>query len=304
MKIYRQIIKFLVPYSNWLGHLLVLLFLSNFLFVQLIECCVIFGTEQLEESLCKAKVCANYGRCKIDEKGFYAKCVCPTDCSGEGNDLEDLTSNVVNMPASISAAVLRQSRTEKLSGGGGGKALKKKRLNPKYKGSALSSAMASTNELFNHMVCGSNGQDYKSFCELKKHSCRQNRDNKIFYFGKCSKNIFILLLLFHLQKKLFSRFINSNRNFSMRTTPILSDCYFYKEIRANPNKNLGNPNKNLGNPNKNLGNPNKNYNHENKVFIPCKHFFVVIRHFKRFRWGSVTMQSILCKNIQTKRSYS
>jgi hypothetical protein len=185
MKIFRQIIKFLVPNSNWLGHLLVLLFMSNFLLGHLINCCVIFGTEQLEESLCKAKVCPNYGRCKIDENGFYAKCVCPTDCSTDTNDLDDLTNNVVNLPPSISVTSFRQSREEPPSD----KKLKIKKINSKHKDSPLSSAVASTNELFNHMVCGSNGQDYKNFCELKKHSCRQNRDNKVFYFGKCSKFI-------------------------------------------------------------------------------------------------------------------
>jgi hypothetical protein len=198
MKIYRQIIKFLAPCSiNGPGHLFMLLFtLLSLLRVDLlIECCVIFGTEQLEESLCKTKVCPNYGRCKIDENGFFAKCVCPTECSAGGSDASsadidyDLANSVVNLPPSISLNSLRSNRNNK------NEKKKKKRLNIKYASSLslysdTSQPVADAHELFKHTVCGSNGQDYKNFCELKKHSCRQNRENKIFYFGKCSKLIY------------------------------------------------------------------------------------------------------------------
>jgi hypothetical protein len=177
MKIYRKIIKFLAPERP--NDLFVLYFLTLGLVLEWhnVHCCVIFGTEQLEESLCKTKVCANYGRCKIDENGFFAKCVCPTDCSTDSpSDVDyDLAHSVVNLPASIASAVRN---------GAGGKTLKKKkRLN----GGKGGGSVAAVSELFNQVVCGSNGQDYKNFCELKKHSCRQNRESKIFYFGKCSK---------------------------------------------------------------------------------------------------------------------
>lgn len=35
-------------------------------------------------------------------------------------------------------------------------------------------------------VCGTDGKDYSNFCELKKHSCKNNREIKIAYFGKCN----------------------------------------------------------------------------------------------------------------------
>ncbi|CAF0717274.1 unnamed protein product [Brachionus calyciflorus] len=40
--------------------------------------------------------------------------------------------------------------------------------------------------LLNRIICGSDGNDYENFCELKKFSCKMNREIKIAYFGKCN----------------------------------------------------------------------------------------------------------------------
>lgn len=40
--------------------------------------------------------------------------------------------------------------------------------------------------LLNGVICGSDGNDYESFCDLKKYSCRSNKEVKLSYFGKCN----------------------------------------------------------------------------------------------------------------------
>lgn len=120
-----------------------------------INSCIVIGPEQLEQSLCKSKVCPNYGKCKIDENEFYAKCVCPDEC-----DITDFTSAPQMFMINDDTNSLNYKSREVLA-----------------------------NELFSQTVCGSDGRDYENFCELKKESCRLNREIKIFYFGKCSKII-------------------------------------------------------------------------------------------------------------------
>lgn len=155
----------------------------------LIQSCVIYDTEQLESSLCKNKVCGNYGTCKIDENGFYAKCVCPSECSLSEMVDNDLSKNVINIPPAISARMAKsdnkissRSYDDQIVFGVGRKSImtvqtsKQKRRNQNNQ----------VYELFNQVVCGSNGIDYRNFCELKKHSCKQNKQVKIYYFGKCS----------------------------------------------------------------------------------------------------------------------
>ena len=36
-------------------------------------------------------------------------------------------------------------------------------------------------------VCGTNGKDYRNFCDLQKESCDENNEIKIAYLGKCGK---------------------------------------------------------------------------------------------------------------------
>jgi hypothetical protein len=153
-------------------------FVLQFLFVnnkiQSINCCVIYGTGQLEQSLCKSKTCPNYSVCKIDENGFYAKCVCPTECDvAVGLDnvdalLDELKAHSVHLPAKVLR--LRHYYSKK----------KKKRVN----------ANLAQELINNHVVCGTNGLDYRNFCELKKHSCRSGREIQLFHYGKCSKIFF------------------------------------------------------------------------------------------------------------------
>ena len=52
-----------------------LLFISVFLLTNkygIVYNCIVYGTEQLEQNLCKSKVCPNYGKCKIDEAIWIA----------------------------------------------------------------------------------------------------------------------------------------------------------------------------------------------------------------------------------------
>ena len=136
-----------------------LLFISVFLLTNkygIVYNCIVYGTEQLEQNLCKSKVCPNYGKCKIDEVNFFAKCVCPSEC-----DLNDLNSSPQMFMIKDEDDKPRQKTKEII-----------------------------TNELFSQTVCGNDGRDYTNFCELKKESCESNKEIKIFYFGKCSMNKF------------------------------------------------------------------------------------------------------------------
>lgn len=159
-----------------------LLLVISLINVSFIQTCIVYGTEQLEESLCKSKSCPFYAKCKLDEHSFVAKCVCPEEC-------DELL--ITNEMASIRAAASSQlfmigasSNTNTNSGGDEDEAARNQQLvSMKSKEEIMSS-------LFGKTVCGSDGIDYESFCELKKESCRSSRDIKIFYFGKCSKYLF------------------------------------------------------------------------------------------------------------------
>ena len=98
--------------------------------------------------------------------------------------MTELNTNVVHMPVQLGAgrntAPARTGRNQNKFG-------KKKRLNHLRGRDRHENLLAATSELLNHLVCATNGQNYKNFCELKKASCHQNREMKIFYFGKCSK---------------------------------------------------------------------------------------------------------------------
>ncbi len=48
--------------------------------INVIKSCIVLGTEQLEQTLCKSKICPYYGKCVIDENGFFPKCVCTNEC--------------------------------------------------------------------------------------------------------------------------------------------------------------------------------------------------------------------------------
>ena len=119
--------------NNWLRLLINLLFLTT----RFGDCCIIIGTEQLEQNLCKTKVCSNYGKCRIDESRLVPECVCPVDCE------ED---DFVSM---------------------------------------LSDWLKHVNLTRDELVCGSDGKDYKDFCQLRKMSCEQNKEIKIVHVGNC-----------------------------------------------------------------------------------------------------------------------
>ena len=105
-------------------------------------CCIVFGPEQLEMNLCRNKVCPNYGRCKIDENGFFAKCYCPKECD------EATDAHVVSITSDENVSV---------------------------------------DQMIDTTVCGTDGRDYKSSCELQRESCLQNREVRVAFQGKCSK---------------------------------------------------------------------------------------------------------------------
>ena len=65
---------------------LFLLLLVLFICFQPKFLCFVINPEQLEQTLCKSKACPYYGKCVLDDNGFFTKCVCPSEC--ETNDLE------------------------------------------------------------------------------------------------------------------------------------------------------------------------------------------------------------------------
>lgn len=156
-----------------------------------VKTCIVYGTEQLEESLCKSKMCSFYSKCKLDEHSFVAKCICPDDCG----DIEELTS-IKN--AVIAAAA---SQLYMITGSTLGQTFEISGLDRPF--SLTKSREDILRSLFGKTVCGSDGKDYENFCELKKESCRSSRDIKIFYFGKCS-NYFIYLFLYDILDLIFN----------------------------------------------------------------------------------------------------
>lgn len=159
--------------------------------------CIVYGTEQLESNLCKSKTCPFYGKCKLDEQSFIAKCVCQDECT----EIEEI-SNIKNAAVAAAASQLfmiagtMSEHGETISSNdyeaniSGRSTL----AIPKTRQKIISS-------LFNHTVCGTDGLDYENFCELKKESCRSSRDIKIFYFGKCSNYLNnYLFLIFRLKR--------------------------------------------------------------------------------------------------------
>lgn len=161
-----------------------LLFLISHLFGTVFTC-IVYGTEQLEDSLCKSKACPFYAKCKLDEHSFVAKCVCPDECSGFGE-----LSNIKN--AAVSAAA---SQLLMIAGSAAGSTNAGSDYEVSTFGRAGFNATKKRediiNSLFGKTVCGSDGIDYESFCDLKKESCRTSREIKIFYFGKCSNFFFL-----------------------------------------------------------------------------------------------------------------
>lgn len=152
----------------------ILIILANL--TNLILNCIVYGTEQLEESLCKTKSCPFYGKCKIDEHGFVAKCICPNEC-----DLSDLTSGGASQLFMIGDYEINNNQHQAIGN----------------IAAAVKSKEEITSSLFGQTVCGSDGFNYKSYCDLKKESCKSSREIKIFYFGKCSKFILNILLSIH-----------------------------------------------------------------------------------------------------------
>lgn len=53
-----------------------------------LHACVIIGTDQLEQNLCRKKICPNYSRCKVDEKKLFTQCVCSNEC--DERDIESM----------------------------------------------------------------------------------------------------------------------------------------------------------------------------------------------------------------------
>ena len=105
-------------------------------------------------------MCPNYSKGVIDENGFFAKCICPSECdySPSSNQLDSYGSY------NRKETKLRADK-ESIS-----------------------------NELFSQTICGNDGKNYNNFCELKQQSCLQNKEIKIFYFGKCSKQFMTIFV--------------------------------------------------------------------------------------------------------------
>ena len=137
--------------SNWTRLLINLLFLTT----RFGDCCIIIGTEQLEQNLCKTKVCSNYGKCRIDESRLVPECVCPAECEAD---------DFVGM---------------------------------------LSDWLKHANLTRDELVCGSDGKDYKDFCQLRKMSCQQNKEIKIVHVGNCGLLKYIYLDIFFVNSKRF-----------------------------------------------------------------------------------------------------
>jgi hypothetical protein len=143
----------------------------------LVNCCIFYGKEQLELNLCRSKKCPFYGKCKIDEINFTAKCVCPINCDEDEKVSLAMTSDHQDVNTDPNMASLSSNENWY------------KRRHRKDADAAASIV----NNAFKQSICGTDGQDYANYCHLKKQSCLQNKQVKIFYFGKCSK---ILIFIF------------------------------------------------------------------------------------------------------------
>ena len=69
-------------------------------------------------------------------------------------------------------------------------------------------------------VCGSDGKDYVNQCEMRRAACREMKDVRVKYFGKCGKILFSLLFTFTFSScYIFSQFLT----FGIKTkvTPFL-----------------------------------------------------------------------------------
>lgn len=149
----------------------VLCFLNNFY----LYLSIVILPEQLERNLCRSKVCPNYGKCVIDENNFFAKCICPSECDHTDN------SHNINYGAKSTNRYFNKRFFNHQEN-----SLDKKDTKSKHHDKESIS-----NELFSQTICGNDGKNYKSFCDLKQQSCLQNKEIKIFYFGKCSNKKFL-----------------------------------------------------------------------------------------------------------------
>jgi hypothetical protein len=125
-----------------------ILFLS--MCIHFINCCIVIGSEHLEQTLCKSKICPYYGKCVIDENGFFPKCVCPIEC-----DLSEFNIDYNS--------------------------------HHKRQNELVQTELIISKDL---KICGNDGIDYKSICDLKKQSCNLQKDIRIHYLGSCGNSIF------------------------------------------------------------------------------------------------------------------
>ncbi len=132
-----------------------ILFLSNCIYF--INCCIVIGSEHLEQTLCKSKLCPYYGKCVIDENGFFPKCVCSNEC-----DLSEFNIN----------------------------------YNPQYKrqNDMIQNELVISQDI---KICGNDGNDYKNICELKKQSCNHQKDIRIHFLGGCGNLLVSDVKQFH-----------------------------------------------------------------------------------------------------------
>jgi hypothetical protein len=153
----QHINQYITPYRTGMGY-----------------CCVIsMHLEQLEKNLCKTKVCHNYAKCIVEEQnGFVTKCVCPNEC-------EEEEQSVIN-----TIEFYQQTRNKNYTFNSNRQQARKQRQRQEWQREHRGLATSSR-----RVVCGSDGRDYVSFCELKKQSCIRNKEIRVVYMGKCSKLI-------------------------------------------------------------------------------------------------------------------
>ncbi len=103
--------------------------------------CILVSKQEIEQRLCKMeKPCPYYSKCEIDQVSFYPKCACRDECNV--SDFKSALSRQPHKFYNLSDKDLLSKMTAPL--------------------------------------CGTDGENYSNFCDLKKTSCKLKKDIEVY----------------------------------------------------------------------------------------------------------------------------